>query len=228
MVATADSNCGQAVGFASPSANKCKGPHPAASVAMPPPAAFGRDFGQLLKSSSNRAAVSRGHLKRNSAALAAHANSGRVPVASIAPRQRISRMTARTVNAKRSPVPPISSSGGLDCPCRARPFSALTSSFIDGGLDCLCGVRPFSAQTSSFIDGGIDCPSGVRPFHAQNSSYIDGGLDCLCGVRHFSAQTSSFTDGGLDCPCGVRPFSALPSSSSARSSSPSPSARLQG
>ena len=109
MFATADSNCGQVVGFASPSANKGKRPHIAASVAMPPPAAFGRDFGQsfiaeLLKSSSNHAAVSHGHLKRNSSALAAHANSGRVPEASIAPRHRISRMTARTANVKRSPA----------------------------------------------------------------------------------------------------------------------------
>ena len=36
--------------------------------------------------------------------MTAHANSGRVPEASIAPRHRISRMTARTANVKRSPA----------------------------------------------------------------------------------------------------------------------------
>jgi len=93
----------------------------AASVAMPPPAAFGRDFGQEiaepLRSCSNRSQRKLRQRWRSSAALAAHANIGRVPVASIAPRQRTSKITARTAKVNRSPaaiavVEALSAAGG--------------------------------------------------------------------------------------------------------------------
>ena len=88
-------------------------PRLAATFAMPPPAAFGRDFGQEIQSGpnaepqmscSNRSQSGLWQRWRGSVALAAHANIGRVPVASIAPRHLISKMTARTAKVNLSPA----------------------------------------------------------------------------------------------------------------------------